>query len=173
MDGTLALKLHKILERLAALEEGGSYVLPVASSETLGGIKVGENLTIEDGVLSGPSPYTQVNYSTTEQKTEQKWIDGKTIYQKTLSNIILATTGTWYNTDITDIDNVVFCDFSATHGGVQSSPDVNYAYVQWQVSGGVLQFKSYNASNGIAVKFATVRYTKTEVITESRSKNKK
>ena len=33
---------------------GGSYTLPVASASTLGGIKVGENLTIEeDGTLSG------------------------------------------------------------------------------------------------------------------------
>lgn len=32
---------------------GGSYTLPVASASTLGGIKVGENLTItEDGILS-------------------------------------------------------------------------------------------------------------------------
>ena len=38
---------------------GGSYTLPVASASTLGGIKVGENLTIEeDGTLnaSGGSP---------------------------------------------------------------------------------------------------------------------
>ena len=36
---------------------GEQYVLPIASSETLGGIKVGDNLTIgEDGELSAPTP---------------------------------------------------------------------------------------------------------------------
>lgn len=35
---------------------GSSYVLPTASAETLGGVKVGNNLTIEDGVLSAPDP---------------------------------------------------------------------------------------------------------------------
>lgn len=43
---------------------GGSYVLPIASSETLGGVKVGENLSIdsETGVLSatGGSSITPV-----------------------------------------------------------------------------------------------------------------
>lgn len=31
---------------------GGSYVLPVASADTLGGVKVGSGLSITDGVLS-------------------------------------------------------------------------------------------------------------------------
>lgn len=37
---------------------GTPYVLPVASAETLGGVKVGSNLSInESGVLSAPAPY--------------------------------------------------------------------------------------------------------------------
>lgn len=35
-----------------AIGEGGSYTLPTASADTLGGIKVGARLTITDGVLS-------------------------------------------------------------------------------------------------------------------------
>ena len=34
------------------LENGGSYTLPVASADTLGGVKIGSGLTITDGVLS-------------------------------------------------------------------------------------------------------------------------
>lgn len=37
---------------------GGSYELPVASAETLGGVKVGNNLSIDNGVLSAPAPYS-------------------------------------------------------------------------------------------------------------------
>ena len=36
---------------------GGSYVLPEATASTLGGIKVGANLAINDGVLSTHAPY--------------------------------------------------------------------------------------------------------------------
>ena len=35
---------------------GSSYILPTASADTLGGVKVGNNLTIADGVLSAPDP---------------------------------------------------------------------------------------------------------------------
>ena len=38
---------------------GGSYVLPTASAETLGGVKVGNNLSIDaNGALSGSAPYS-------------------------------------------------------------------------------------------------------------------
>lgn len=40
-----------------------------------------------------------VNYSTTEQDTGLKWIDGKPIYQKTYSEVLRSTLGngaTWY-----------------------------------------------------------------------------
>ena len=43
------------------LNSGGSYTLPIASAETLGGIKVGENLTItEDGTLNAEASGTSV-----------------------------------------------------------------------------------------------------------------
>lgn len=59
MDGTILEKKYNIIARIEALEEGGGgggYVLPVATSETLGGVKIGNNLTIADGVLSAPDP---------------------------------------------------------------------------------------------------------------------
>ena len=71
---------------------GGSYVLPVASSSTLGGVKVGSNLSIdESGVLSA-SGGGAVNYSTTEQQIGT-WIDGKPLYQKTYSFNLPTTAG--------------------------------------------------------------------------------
>lgn len=38
------------------LKEGEHYVLPVASANTLGGVKIGNGLSIADGVLSADSP---------------------------------------------------------------------------------------------------------------------
>lgn len=42
---------------------GGSYVLPTASADTLGGVKVGNNLSInENGALSAPAPLIKGDY---------------------------------------------------------------------------------------------------------------
>lgn len=45
-------------EQMGAGGGGGSYVLPTASADTLGGVKVGSNLSIAEGVLSAPAPYS-------------------------------------------------------------------------------------------------------------------
>ena len=68
---------------------GGSYVLPVASADTLGGVKVGNNLSIADGVLSAPAPYTPPAYSTTPVKVGT-WIDGRDVYRVVYDNIALS-----------------------------------------------------------------------------------
>ena len=66
----------------------GSYTLPIASTRTLGGIKVGENLSItEDGTLNAEASGTSVLSPgailyDTEEKVIGKWINGKPLYQK-------------------------------------------------------------------------------------------
>ena len=87
-------------------EGAPAYELPVASAETLGGIKVGENLSIEDGVLSAESGYTPLNYSTTEeQNTGIKWVDGKDIYVKTFS-LLAQTSSTSEPHNIADLTDL-------------------------------------------------------------------
>lgn len=53
---------------------GGSYTLPIASADTLGGIKVGSGLTITDGVLSadGITPAAYQADSTASAYTQLK-----------------------------------------------------------------------------------------------------
>lgn len=58
---------------------GGTYALPVASADTLGGVKVGSRLSMDDGVLSADNQV--YDFSTTEQKTGRKWL-GKDTYVK-------------------------------------------------------------------------------------------
>lgn len=63
---------------------GSTYKLPIAGSNTLGGVRVGNGLSIdaETGVLSNAqTPYTPADYSTTEQNLGIKWIDGKDLYR--------------------------------------------------------------------------------------------
>lgn len=69
-------------------EIGGMSELPIASTEVLGGVKVGENLTItEDGTLNAKASGTSVLSPgavlyDTEEKVIGKWINGKPLYQK-------------------------------------------------------------------------------------------
>lgn len=49
------------------------------------------------------------NYSTTEQKTGQKWIDGKDIYFRTFTGLSIQSNTSWITTDIdiSDTDTIV------------------------------------------------------------------
>lgn len=62
------------------LSKAGALTLKTASASQLGGIKVGEGLSIENGVLSATAQGSGAQYSTTEFDTGDKWIDGSPIY---------------------------------------------------------------------------------------------
>lgn len=58
---------QQIQTKLDTVEQGANkYVLPTANSSTLGGIKVGNNLTISNGVLSGTPDTTYENATGTK-----------------------------------------------------------------------------------------------------------
>ena len=66
-------------------DAGGGGELPVASASTLGGVKVGEGVNVaSDGTIS-VTTYAPPAYSTTEHLTGRKWVDGRDIYEKTIS----------------------------------------------------------------------------------------
>lgn len=91
------------------------------------------------------------NYSTVEQKTGQKWIDGKDIYVITKANVAPETV------IATNVDKVINCVI-ARHGGSADSSQIKFAgdgfiqpdggginlesgsasYVTWSASGNVL-----------------------------------
>lgn len=158
MDGTLALKKYNVLERLEALEEGGGYVLPVASDETLGGVKVGEGLSInENGVLSADSKI--VDYSTTEQKTGQKWIDGKDIYFRTwdFGEDISISNADWTNLNIltAGMAAIIRADATSTEGG--------YRVVNLSISDQYVRALAARANGNFGLRYITLYYTKEEV----------
>lgn len=68
---------------------GGSYSLPIASDSVLGGVKVGNGLSIEnDGKLNvNATVSSEVQYSTVEKRIGT-WVDGTTLYEKTLVGTI-------------------------------------------------------------------------------------
>lgn len=68
---------------------GGSYTLPIASDTVLGGVKIGNGLSIEnDGKLNVNSTVSsEVQYSTTEKRIGT-WVDGTALFEKTLIGTI-------------------------------------------------------------------------------------
>ena len=68
---------------------GGSYTLPIASDSVLGGVKIGNGLSIEnDGKLNvNATVSSEVQYSTVERRIGT-WVDGTPLYEKTLTGTI-------------------------------------------------------------------------------------
>lgn len=103
------------------------YELPIASGETLGGVMVGDGLSInaETGELSNdnPTPYTPPAYRTTEFDTGLKWIDGKHIYSKVVQTTITTSaavagdikSGTVSLTDIIPAHEHVWLDLAMSN----------------------------------------------------------
>jgi len=128
---------------------GGIGNIPIASSNTVGGIMIGDGVSIDaEGAISG------VAYSTTEHKTGRKWVDGSDIYEKTfyfengitfdISGIIVEE-----NTNVNLIINTWASD--GIHG---------YAPAQGSVEVGNL--KIFAITRTLAnIKYVTYQYTKT------------
>ena len=77
-----------------------SYTNDVSNGEKIGTLTVGDT---SYNVYQKPN--TNINYSTTEQNTGRKWIDGRDIYQKTFDLTIGSTSGLQaFNVDLP-------CDF--------------------------------------------------------------
>ena len=62
---------------------GGGGSLPIASADTLGAVKIGENLNITaEGILSASG---EPDFVASEVATGQKWVDGSTIYRRVVT----------------------------------------------------------------------------------------
>ena len=68
---------------------GGSYTLPIASDTVLGGVKIGNGLSIDnDGKLNANATVSsEVQYSTVEKRIGT-WVDGAPLFEKTLVGTI-------------------------------------------------------------------------------------
>ena len=113
-----------------------AYTLPIAAADTLGGVKVGTGLSInaETGVLSANSQI--VDYSTTEQATGQKWIDGQDIYVCTFDQGSDVSIGSSSYTDtnidasgIAKIIDVMGMQSNGTYKLINASCDSTYVKI--------------------------------------------
>ena len=75
--------------------------------------KLGIEGTVFEVEGGGGGSSSGINYSTAEQKTGQKWIDGKDIYQITIPNITLTSNITQTDVTALSIDNII--DYKAVY----------------------------------------------------------
>ena len=122
----------------------GNASVRKATSELLGVVKAGDGVSIDAaGAISG------IAYSTTEHKTGRKWIDGKDIYEKTVS------LGALPNTNEIQIDH-----------GITFDTVIDYIAIAQNSVGVVLKlpFLSPTSSNNVG---ASINATKVTVFTGS------
>ena len=142
---------------------GGGYVLPVASASTLGGVKVGNNLSINaSGVLSATGGGGAA-YSTTEQLIGT-WTDGKPLYQITVSETLPSTEDADVvvytmesNCKVVNFDAIIY-----KNNGVIVVPyfyDSSYYYINMWFFNNVLYMKQRNFASESC--YITIKYTKT------------
>lgn len=147
----------------------GDYDLPIASADTVGGVMVGNGLSIdaETGVLSNtnPTPYTPFAYSTSEVNTDQKWVDGNDIYVIAYPINSLDMTGNTQTIShgIANINKVLKCEAYAylpycvvmnCYGGAQyyASCYCDETYINYNIKWG-----NITAGTGVVILY----YTKT------------
>ena len=136
----------------------GTGAIPIASAETLGGIKVpaDSGMSVDaDGAISG------VPYSTTEHKTGRKWIDGKDIYEKTIELAItsLEDSSTIIATNIDYVDVLVDSNFNVQKSNVKGC-ERGCAYIS---ANNELKLHVIERWTDIAASQITILYTKNNI----------
>lgn len=87
LSDTAGMKIIKTIGDGLQLTSAGKLNVTAATSSKIGGIKVGDGLSIDDGVLNVDS--VGFDFSTTAFDTGFKWIDGKKIYGKVFNNVTI------------------------------------------------------------------------------------
>ena len=117
------VSMNKLEMARRAAKGGSGGTIQPATSEKLGGVKIGEGINVsEDGTISVPS-YVPPAYSTNEVATGRKWIDGKDIYEKIINyNGALSNTATTLATGIDYMSNIIDAACIADNGTEGISP---------------------------------------------------
>lgn len=104
------------------------------------------------------------NYSTTEQLTGQKWIDGKDIYFKVINTAIaIVADDTWYSTGLLGVDTVINYFPKMTRDGEQIGDTFNNGHLDYVVRNNELLVKGvgFNLTDNYSIATQVVYYTKT------------
>lgn len=161
ISDTSGMKVIKTIGDGLNLTSAGKLNVTAATSSKLGGVKVGEGLAIDDGVLSCTSTGGGNVYSSTEVATGEKWYDDSDIYTRTFifESAKNITDGQWNNMNIeaTGVRQIISGEMWGTDG--TNHPKVargGLASFGVNTSG---NFEIYARMGGTAIGFM-VRYVK-------------
>lgn len=104
------------------------------------------------------------DYSTTEQLTGQKWIDGKDVYFKTLSTTISITVNDqWIDTGLSGIDSLIDYNIRMTREGIQVGDTFLGGIINATVSNNTLKVLAHGLDvvDNFVITSITAYYTKT------------
>lgn len=109
-----------------------------------------------------------IDYSTDEQWTGRRWIDGKKVYQKVFNNISVSSGNTVIpNSVISNLDNVISITGMITDGSnPRTIPFVFTDATGWNIAAGYVANTGFRLQAGASIAnnataFVIVRYTKT------------
>jgi len=127
------------------------YTLPTASSSTLGGVKVGTNLTISNGVLNAKD--TTYSIATTSANglmsaTDKKKLDG---FSDPVLLAVAITTSDWSNGTYTITDSRITEDMVIIDYQLGSSIDNLISDLSWETNDGTLTLTVTDTPQGTLV----------------------
>lgn len=119
----------------------------------------------QDKVLTGAGTWEDlpasggVDYSTSEQDTGLKWIDGKNVYQQTVVSLNVASATVVLPLTIDTIINVEWMVYDADNNQWITSNIISNTYMVcvYYYNGGV--YIEYRGTNNVNL-YATIKYTK-------------
>ena len=156
------------LKKQIAAGGGGDEVTITPALES--GTKVADYTIGEDsGSLYAPAPYTPLDYSTNEQDTGIKWIDGSEIYVKSydFGSDKSCASQAWTYFDDTTIDGHAF---NVDIVGVDSSGTV-YRCIGSNYSNDKIGIMNTRSTN-INIRYLTIWYTKNPPTEAKKTKKK-
>lgn len=146
------------------IDENGNSMTARAGLQFVGGANVLDDATNNKTIVSIPSGGGH-NYSTTE-RVIGTWIDGKTIYEKTISSDLALSTASWQNyTSLAGLNLLSVDKAIITRDGEQVPMAFSpYMIVAWIVRDNYLKFiiqSSTSVAETIILKSCVIQYTKT------------
>lgn len=120
-------------------------------------------MSVEEAIKEAGSGASLPDYSTEEQATGQKWIDGKDIYFITLSTPIqISANDQWIDTGLNGIDSLIDYTIRLTREDEQVGSGFNSGYIDVVVRNNTLNVKGHNftITDLYAISSMTVYYTK-------------
>lgn len=110
-----------------------------------------------DFLSYGSEKFAKSNMYDTNERVIGKWIDGKPLYQKTVTNLSITVTTSWVSLlSIQDCEVILGVNIVGKY-----SNNIYTGFIDSRLSGTQVQVKSTDALSSVVVNTVTLQYTKT------------